>query len=64
MNQISMTGPNSPPIHEVPLRWIANSATRITTVSGTTKRCICGAYSLIPSIALSTEIAGVMVPSP
>jgi hypothetical protein len=43
MNQIIMTGPNMPPIQEVPLRWIANKATRITTVSGTTKRAVCGA---------------------
>ena len=64
MNQSNITGPNSRPIQEVPLRWIKNRTRRMTRVSGTTKRPIWGAYSLIPSTALNTEIAGVMVPSP
>jgi len=48
---------------DVPLRWMTNNKTRITMVSGTTNRPIWGAYSLMPSIALKTEIAGVMTPS-
>jgi hypothetical protein len=43
MNQISITGPNMPPIKDVPLRWMRNKMTRIATVSGTTARPICGA---------------------
>ncbi len=42
-NQTSMTGPNMPPIQDVPLRWTANSTTRITTVNGTTNFAVCGA---------------------
>jgi hypothetical protein len=38
--------------------------TRITTVNGTAARSSWGAYTLMPSIALSTEMAGVMAPSP
>ena len=29
-NQISMTGPNMPPIQDVPLRWIMNNRARIS----------------------------------
>ena len=64
MNQISMIGPNMPPIQDVPLRWMRNSTARMTTVKGTTACSICGAYIFNPSIALNTEIAGVIVPSP
>jgi len=64
MNQISMTGPNMPPMNEVPLRCTMKRAMRMTTVMGTTKRSRCGAYTLMPSMALNTEIAGVIAPSP
>ena len=64
MNQSPMIGPNSRPTKPVPLRWMANSPIRIATVSGTTTLSRCGAYIFRPSIALSTEIAGVMAPSP
>ena len=43
MNQISMTGPNMPPIQDVPLRWMRNNTARMTTVSGTTACPIWGA---------------------
>ena len=43
MNQTSMTGPKMPPMKDVPLRWMRNRTTRMTTVSGTTKRLIWGA---------------------
>jgi hypothetical protein len=35
-NQTSITGPNMPPIRDVPLRWTRNRMARMTTVSGTT----------------------------
>jgi hypothetical protein len=35
-NQISITGPNSRPMRAVPCCCTANSATRITTVAGST----------------------------
>jgi hypothetical protein len=38
MNQITMIGPNIPPIHDVPLRYTRNRVTRITSVRGTTAR--------------------------
>ena len=64
MNQITMTGPNSRPMLSVPWRWIRNSPIRITSVTGTMNSPKLGATSLSPSIAESTEIAGVMTPSP
>ena len=63
-NQTSMTGPNSLPMLAVPRRWIRNSPTRIAIVTGTVNCSKCGAMSFRPSIADSTEIAGVMTPSP
>ena len=45
-NQINMTGPNMPPMKEVPFRWIENSTARMTTVAGTTKCASCGAIDL------------------
>ena len=64
MNQPSITGPKIRPMKPVPRFCIANSATRMTTVIGTTAGASDGASTLRPSIALSTEIAGVMAPSP
>ena len=40
MNQISITGPNGPPMKDVPRRWIRNRTRRMATVSGTTMRPI------------------------
>jgi hypothetical protein len=42
-NQTSMIGPNMPPIHAVPFRWMMNNITRIAAVNGTTARFISGA---------------------
>ena len=63
-NQSSMIGPKARPMRSVPLRWIWNSATRMTRVMGTTEPPSPGAASSSPSTALSTEMAGVMTPSP
>ncbi len=63
-NQTSITGPNSLPTRSVPWRWNRNSAVRTTSVIGTTQVCSAGAATLRPSTAPSTEIAGVMTPSP
>jgi hypothetical protein len=45
-------------------RWITNSPIRITSVVGTMNCSNPGAISFSPSMAESTEIAGVMTPSP
>ena len=63
-NQTTMTGPNSRPMLAVPRRWIANNPIRIASVTGRTKSAKAGVTSFSPSIADSTEIAGVMTPSP
>ncbi len=63
-NQTTMTGPNNRPMVAVPRRWIANSPIRIASVTGSTKSAKAGVTSFSPSIADSTEIAGVMTPSP
>src|SRR5437867_3193301 len=60
----SVTGPKSAPSRAVPRRWTRNSAARITTVAGTTYSTSRGVATLSPSIALRTEMAGVMTPSP
>ena len=64
MNQISMNGPNIPPMNPVPLRCIRKTPIRIATVIGTTAWASDGASTFNPSTALRTEIAGVMAPSP
>ena len=63
-NQATMTGPNSRPMLSVPRCWITNSPIRITSVTGTMNFSNPGATSFNPSIADSTDIAGVMTPSP
>jgi hypothetical protein len=60
----SITGPKMPPMKPAPLLCIRNSPIRMMTVSGTTAGASDGASTLRPSIADSTEIAGVMAPSP
>ena len=59
-----MTGPKMAPTKPVPRRCTRNSPTRIVTVIGTTTGSSWGASSFKPSTALSTEIAGVITPSP
>ncbi len=51
-------------MNPVPRRCMANRPIRMTMVSGSTAGASEGASTLRPSIALSTEIAGVMAPSP
>ena len=63
-NQSSMTGPKTAPRLAVPRFWIAKSATRMPTVSGTTAGFMAGVTTMSPSMAPSTLMAGVMTPSP
>jgi hypothetical protein len=64
MNHSNMIGPNALPIFSVPNLCAANSATRIATAMGITKGFRAAVATLTPSSALSTEMAGVMTPSP
>ena len=63
-NQTSIIGPNSAPTRPVPRLWMAKSPTRTTHVSGMTTGLSAGVATSSPSIALSTEMAGVIIPSP
>ena len=64
VNQTSITGPNNLPTSPVPRDWIANRPMRIRQVIGTTKLLSAGLATASPSTAESTEIAGVITPSP
>ncbi len=63
-NHSARMGPNATPTRPDPCGCIANSATRISTVSGTIYGWKAGVTSSSPSTALSTEMAGVIKPSP
>ena len=63
-NQTSMTGPKIRPMKPVPRDWTKNSPIRIATVIGRTSGVSDGASTFSPSTALSTDIAGVIAPSP
>ena len=63
-NQMTMTGPNTAPTCPVPQRCAANNPISVTIVSGMMKCSNAGVATLIPSIALNTEMAGVIMPSP
>ena len=63
-NHTTITGPNSRPTVSVPRFWIENRPTRMAAVIGSTQVWIVGAAISIPSTADSTEIAGVIIPSP
>jgi hypothetical protein len=63
-NHTIITGPKTVPIFPAPRDCTKNSATRITTVIGTTNACAALVATPIPSTAESTEIAGVITPSP
>ena len=63
-NQATMIGPNSRPTTAVPCRWTQNSPTMMTTVIGTTHCSKSGSTTSMPSMADSTEIAGVIMLSP
>ena len=64
MNQMSMIGPNALPMRAVPRFCTANNASRTTTAIGITCGLNTSVAWLRPSNALSTEMAGVMMPSP
>ena len=64
MNHSTMTGPNTLPTFSVPKRWPRNTPRSTTTTIGTTQWCRLGATTSSPSTADSTEIAGVITPSP
>ena len=64
MNHTSVIGPKNLPMPPVPKRCTANSPVSTTSVIGMTKLCSCGAATSRPSTADSTEIAGVITPSP
>ena len=63
-NHRSVTGPKKRPMPAVPFFCTANRANRMTSVSGITPACSRGESTSRPSTADSTEIAGVMTPSP
>ena len=63
-NQTNMIGPNALPTRSVPNRCAEKSTSNSTIVTGTMKRSSPGAMTITPSTAPSTEMAGVMIPSP
>ena len=64
MNHSTMIGPKTRPIRCVPRDCTANRIARMTTVSGTARCPRSSLTTLRPSVAESTEIAGVSAPSP
>ena len=64
MNHTSITGPKKRPMPPVPKRCTANSTVMSSSVTGTTTPCSAGAATSRPSTADSTEMAGVITPSP
>ena len=64
VNHRSIAGPKMLPMKPVPLRWTRKNPIRIRTLTGTTIGASCGASIFSPSTALSTDIAGVITPSP
>ena len=63
-NQTTMTGPNTLAMPAVPRDCTLNRATRMTTDTGMTQSAKALVATSKPSTALSTEIAGVISPSP
>ena len=63
-NHASVTGPNTFPIPAVPRLCMRNSAARIPIVSGMMNGLNAGVTTSCPSTALSTDTAGVIIPSP
>ncbi len=62
-NHTSMTGPNIAPIRAVPRFCTTKSPTRMTSAIGTTNGRNTGVATSRPSIAPSTVMAGVIMPS-
>ena len=63
-NQTTMIGPNTRPIAPVPRLCARKSTIRMTNAIGMTQSASDADTSSRPSTALSTEIAGVITPSP
>ena len=63
-NHSRMIGPKARPTVAVPMRCTANRPTSTATDSGTTQAWSAGSTTCSPSIAPSTETAGVMTLSP
>ena len=63
-NQSMVKGPKNLPIVAVPCRCTINSPARIPIDKGTNHWLKMGVAILRPSMAESTEIAGVIIPSP
>ena len=63
-NHTVMTGPKSRPMEAVPRLWMEKSPRRMSTVMGTTAWSKAVVATVSPSTALSTLMAGVMMPSP
>ena len=63
-NQTKVMGPKNLPMPAVPRFCTQNSRNRITKVSGITDFLKAGEMISRPSTAESTEMAGVMTPSP
>ena len=63
-NHTIITGPNTLPTAPVPLLCTRNSTTRMTMAMGTIQLSNPGETRVSPSTAASTEMAGVMAPSP
>ncbi|MOA22045.1 hypothetical protein D3C78_1425740 [compost metagenome] len=63
-NHSSVIGPKNLPMPAVPRFCTANRASSTSSVKGRTNWRKCGETTSRPSTADSTEIAGVMTPSP
>ena len=63
-NQTIMMGPKSAPMLAVPRRWITKSPISTTRVMGRMYGLNVGVMISRPSTAESTEMAGVITPSP
>lgn len=64
VNQSAMIGPKARPMKEVPRRCTRNRAPRMTIEAGSTTSASAGSTTATPSMALITEIAGVITESP
>ena len=63
-NQTTMIGPKRRPTLSVPYFWITKMPTMIVSDSGSTYGSKSGVATVRPSIAPSTVMAGVIMPSP
>ena len=63
-NQTSMIGPNALPMAAVPNRWAMKRPTRMASARGRMKGFSAVVAMFTPSRALSTDMDGVMIPSP